>query len=110
MNNEILEIKASIQILKPASEVFEAIVDPSKMSNYFISNSSGRMEENKELTWQFPEFPDKVPVRVGKIKKDIYISYFWADKDGKEMLVEMTLVPKTDNKTVVNITEKSRPN
>jgi uncharacterized protein YndB with AHSA1/START domain len=44
MKNQILEIKAAIQIQKSAGEVFEAIVNPKKMSNYFISKSSGRME------------------------------------------------------------------
>jgi uncharacterized protein YndB with AHSA1/START domain len=53
MGNETLEIKVAIQIIKPVSEVFEAIVDPVKMSNYFISNGSGRMEEGKDLSWQF---------------------------------------------------------
>ena len=77
MGNETLEIKTAIQIIKPVSEVFEAIVDPVKMSNYFISHGSGRMEEGKELTWQFPEFEAKSPIRVGKIEKDNYISFYW---------------------------------
>ena len=37
MENKTLEIKTAIQIQKPVKEVFEAIVDPVKMSNYFIS-------------------------------------------------------------------------
>jgi len=44
MKDQSLEIKTAIQILKPVNEVFEAIVDPNKMSNYFISRSSGRLE------------------------------------------------------------------
>lgn len=31
-----LEIEVSLQIRKSAGEVFEAIVDPDKLSNYFI--------------------------------------------------------------------------
>ncbi len=38
-----LEIKVAIQILKPANTVFEAIINPEKMTNYFISKSSGKM-------------------------------------------------------------------
>jgi uncharacterized protein YndB with AHSA1/START domain len=112
MNNETLEIKAAIQILKPLHEVFEAIVDPSKMSNYFISKSSGRMEEGKNLIWNFPEFEMDFPVRIGKIEMDKYISYYWKDmEDSRELLVEMTLTAKGDNNTtVVTITEKSREN
>lgn len=110
MNNQKLEIKAAIQILKPAAEVFEAIADPEKMSNYFISESSGRMEEGKNLNWRFPEFDMDVPVRVGKIEKDKYISYYWDDPDGTELFVEITLTPKEKSATLVSITERSREN
>lgn len=110
MENQKLEIKAGIQILKPAKEVFEAIVDPQKMSNYFISESSGRMEEGKQLTWKFPEFDEESPVRVHKIEQDKYISFYWEIAD-QEMLVEITLRPgKSEETTVVTITEKEMEN
>ena len=109
MNDQILEIKTALQIQKPVNEVFEAIVDPAKMSNYFISKSSGRMEEGKLIMWQFPEFDEEFPVRISKIIRDKYISYYW-DLDGKELLVEMTLAPMKRDSTLVTITEKSRNN
>jgi len=109
MKNELLEIKTAIQILKPVNEVFEAIVDPSKMSNYFISKSTGRMEESRPLKWQFPEFEMEFPIRVGKIEKDRYISFYW-DLDGIELLVEITLTSIDNTATIVTITEKSRKN
>ena len=104
-----LEIKAALQMQKPVNEVFEAIVDPAKMSNYFISKGSGRMEEGKTIIWRFPEFDEEFPVRISKIEKDTYISYYW-DIDGKELLVEITLTPKGNNATLVTITEKSMEN
>lgn len=109
MKNQTLEIKAKLQISKPLHEVFEAIVDPVKMSNYFISKSSGRMEEGKKLVWQFPEFDMEFPIRAGKIEKDKYISYYWT-MDGIELLVEINLTPADSNATIVTITEKSRDN
>jgi uncharacterized protein YndB with AHSA1/START domain len=110
MENQTLEIKASIQILKPVTEVFEAIVDPEKMSNYFISQSSGRMEEGKKLMWKFPEFEGESPVRVDKIEQDKYISFYWGAED-HEMLVEITLEPTKDqNFTIVRVTEKGMEN
>ena len=104
---EKLEIKAALQILKPVGEVFEAIVDPAKMSNYFISESTGRMVEGKILSWRFPEFDMEFPIRIGTIVQDAYISYFWTIEN-EELLVEMTLVPASDGSTIVTITEKSR--
>ena len=109
MDNQTLEIGTKLQILKPVNEVFEGIVDPAKMCNYFISESSGRMESGKELNWRFPEFDMDIPVRVGRIEQDKYISYYWEDS-GKELLVEMTLTPADDNATLVSITEKGKNN
>ncbi len=99
----------ALQILKKAPVVFESIVDPEKMSNYFISKGSGRMEEGKRIIWRFPEFDMDFPIRVGKIEVDKYISYYW-EVDGKELLVEMILTPRNNDATVVTITEKSREN
>lgn len=104
-----LEVKAAIQILKPVHEVFEAIVDPAKMSNYFIDKGSGRMEEGRQLTWHFPEFDGDVPIRVGRIQPDELVSYYW-EVDGKEHLTEMILTPRGKGATVVNIVEKGKEN
>jgi len=106
MRTEEMIINAGLQVQKPVHEVFEAIVNPALMSNYFISDGSGRMEEGRELTWHFPEFPDDVPVRVGRIEKDRYISYYW-DVDGREHLSEIHLEPYGEGSTVVRITERS---
>lgn len=109
MKNKNLEINVALQIQKPVNEVFEAIVDPAKMTNYFISKSSGRMEEGKIIIWQFREIAMEFPVRVSKIEKNKYLSYYW-DVDGFELLVEMIFKPGSDDSTVVTITEKSRKN
>lgn len=98
-----------MQIQKPIHEVFEAIVNPEKMTNYFISESTGKMEEGKNLIWKFPEFDFECPVRVGKIKKDQYISYYW-ENSGKELLVEITLAESLNGSTLVSISEKEMKN
>jgi len=108
MEKKELTIKAAIQILKPIPEVFEAIVDPKKMSNYFIAEGSGRMEEGKEIEWKFPEFDMQFPITVGKIEKDRYVSYYW-EVNKKKNLVEMTL-SSFGKDTVVTITEKGMEN
>lgn len=108
MEKKELTIKVAIQILKPVSEVFEAIVDPEKMANYFIAKGSGRMEEGKEIEWKFPEFDMQFPITVGKIEKDNYVSYYW-DVNEKKNLVEITLAPFGKD-TVVTVTEKGMEN
>jgi len=103
METQLLEIKTTLQINKPNHEVFEAIIDPEKMSNYFISKSSGRMETGKQLIWQFPEFESDFQIRVDKIEADKYISYYWRI-DNTELLVEIALLSVDRNSTVVTVT------
>ena len=109
MSERTLEIEVAIQILKPTGAVFEAIVDPDEMTNYFISQSSGRMIEGRTVMWKFPEFDVEFPIRVGKMEQDRYVSYHW-DADGEELLVEMTLTPADGDATIVTITEKGMKN
>jgi uncharacterized protein YndB with AHSA1/START domain len=109
MTPSTLEIKTCIQIQKPSHDVFEAIVDPSIMSNYFISKGSGRMEEGKQIMWRFPEFDMEFPVRIGKTETNKYISYYW-EVDQLELLVEITLASAAENDTLVTVAEKSRDN
>lgn len=106
---KILEIKAALQIQKPINEVFEAIIDPVKMKNYFISESTGGMEAGNTISWKFPEFDFQVPVRVLKIEKNKYISYNW-DNNNHELLVEIILSSAENGSTVVTITEKGMQN
>ncbi len=103
MNHSPLSPKAAIQIQKPASEVFEAIVDPEKMKNYFIAYGTGKLETGSEVKWKFPEFPDYYPVSKIKIEQHKFISFVW----DPETLVEITLDPLPDDSTVVRVVEKS---
>ncbi len=105
-----LEVKAALQIAKPISEVFEAIINPDKMKNYFISKSTGRMEEGKTVVWNFPEFELDAPVRVTKIEKDKLISFDWDGAEGKVLAVEMTLTPRPNGSTVIRIVERGMDN
>lgn len=109
MSKDKLKINVKMQIQRPAHQVFESIINPDKMSYYFISKSSGPMEAGAELIWNFPEFEKDYTIRVGKIKKDKYISFYWM-MDDIELLVEMNLKEQADNSTLITISEKSRGN
>ncbi|MGE5521579.1 MAG: SRPBCC domain-containing protein [Candidatus Dadabacteria bacterium] len=110
MNNPAtLEIKAALKIAKPLEEVFEAIVNPEKMKNYFIAKGSGRMEEGKTVTWQFPEFDMQFPVQVEKVQAPTYISFSWADPNGNRTTVQINL-KDMNGETFVSITEGTREN
>ena len=101
-----LEIKTTLQISKPLGTVFEAIIDPKKMSHYFISESTGRMETGKNIIWKFPEFDDMdVPVKVIKTIPDELINFEWEGSKDQILEVKITLEEKSGNATLVTIRE-----
>lgn len=99
-----LESNATIQIQKPVEEVFEGIVNPEKMTKYFISESNGRLETGKEVIWKFPEFNDKFPVKEIKIETNRSISFVW----DPETVVIITLEKLPGNSTIVRVNENGK--
>jgi len=43
--------KAGMLIRRPASEVFEAFIDPAITSRFWFTKSTGRLEPGKHVTW-----------------------------------------------------------
>src|SRR5690606_26666999 len=99
--NMKLIAKATIQIQKPIEEVYEGIVDPTKIKKYFISESNGRLEPEKELIWKFPEFPDECPIKGVKVEINRLISFVW----DPETVITIVLEAQPDNSTLVKVTE-----
>ena len=99
---EKLTAKATIGIQKPVSEVFEAIVDPDMMHNYFISKSSGRMQVGKEIFWSFPEFEGSYPLTTTEIIPHEKIVFVW----DPESVVTIEFQKFSDNDTVVKVFEE----
>lgn len=99
-----LESKAIIQIQKPIDTVFEAIVNPLHMTKYFISESSGRLENGKELIWKFPEFSDTFPITKVKVNNFHSISFVW-DPD---TVVLITLEDLSDGSTLIKVNENGK--
>ena len=108
MGDNTIRVKVQIGILKPANEIFEAIVNPEKMSKYFISGSTGKMESGKNITWTWEDFGAELQIKVGKIEKDKTVSFEW-NGSGVECVVVITLEPKGENQTLVKITESEWP-
>lgn len=97
-----LIIHAAIQIRRPVDVVFDSIIDPQKMTQYFISDSTGRLEEGKRVFWKWPEFPE-YPCPVDHIKIDPYrsVSFIW----GNDTMVRIDLEEQIDKSVVVRVAE-----
>ncbi|MAP54465.1 SRPBCC domain-containing protein [Altibacter sp.] len=99
-----LQSNAGLQIQKPIADVFEGIVNPVHMTQYFISESSGRLETGKEVVWKFPEFPDTFPITQVSVVPQHEISFVW----DPETVVTITLEAMPDQSTVVRVNENGK--
>jgi uncharacterized protein YndB with AHSA1/START domain len=61
------DVNVRERILKLVSEVFDAVMDPRKMSNYFISGASGPIEVGR-VEWEFGDIGVKVSVDVLEVE------------------------------------------
>lgn len=101
-----LEINTSLQVSKPITEVFNAIIDPVEMAHYFIAHGSEKMQEGKSIEWTFPEFPDmKIEVKVIKLKSPELIIFEWEGSKGISLEVKIKLEERTENTTLVRVSE-----
>ncbi len=105
-----LEIHSALQIAKSSKEVFDAIVNPEKMAHYFISESTGPLEEGKTVKWKFPEFDMTFPVTGKKITEPKLITFEWEGAPGKTLSVEIKLESISKDQTLVKITEGKMEN
>ncbi|NJN52745.1 MAG: ATPase [Gammaproteobacteria bacterium] len=115
-----MELKFSIsgRIARPVDDVFDAVVDPGRLSGYFTTGGAkGRLETGATVTWDFHDFPGAFPVKVVKVEKNRQIVLRWEaapepDESGsKDTTVTMTFEALDDGRTLVTIAEEQwRPN
>jgi uncharacterized protein YndB with AHSA1/START domain len=105
-----LKFRVFAYISKPVHEVFEAVADPAKLSQYFTTGGAkGRLETGATVTWDFHDFPGAFPVWVQEVVPDERIVLEWKanepDTDYR-VTVTMTFKPTDDGRTMVEIAEE----
>ncbi|MDR7034111.1 uncharacterized protein YndB with AHSA1/START domain [Mesorhizobium sp. BE184] len=100
-------IKVSGRIGRPAAEVFDAVVNPKKLSGYFttINGASAPLVAGTTVTWW-----GSVPVEVDEVvpRKRIVLRWDALGDDGKpayKTLIEMDFEALDDGGTLVTIAE-----
>ena len=100
------KFEVQLKIRKTVQEVFEAVVDPKKLSGYFTKTASGRLAEGTTVMWSFPEFPGEFPVKVREVVPDQLIVLHWESQEGGyDTKVEMRFKPLDDGNTMVQVRE-----
>ena len=117
-----LKFRVAARVARPVHEVFEAVADPDKLSNYFTTGGAkGGLETGATVTWDFHDFPGAFPVQVIEVDPDRKIVLEWRANEGEPPNVEggemkavdyntrvtMTFTPLDDDtRTMVEIEEK----
>jgi len=111
-----LKFSVSGRIAKPVAEVFEAVVNPERLSHFFTTGgANGRIETGAVVTWDFHDFPGAFPVRVVEVERDRRIVLRWRAAENSaapdvagnsDTTVTMTFEPLEDGRTLVRIAEE----
>ncbi len=100
----ISEITSKMRFDESTSEVFEALVNPEKIGNYWFSNSSGRLEEGKKIKWIYQEYNAELTIKVVEVEQDKRIVYKWGEGE-QETTVTFLLTEEQDGSTILEVTE-----
>ncbi len=104
--------EVSGRIAKPVEEVFEAVVDPERLSGYFTTGGAkGRLETGATVTWDFHDFPGAFPVEVVEVDAPRRIVLRWGADDEEapapyQTTVTMRFESLDDGRTLVTIGEE----
>jgi uncharacterized protein YndB with AHSA1/START domain len=98
------EIKTKLKVHKPASEVFEAFVSPSKIGNFWFSSSSERWEEGKRVILRYDEYNAEGIINVLEIEENKTIIFSWGEEQGEITKVLITL-EEQDGSTIIEVNE-----
>lgn len=107
-----LKFNVAARIARPVAEVFEAVVDPARLSRYFTTGGArGRLETGATVQWDFHDFPGAFPVHVVEVEPERRIVLRWAaDDEGAgrpyDTTVTMRFEPLEDRRTLVSIAEE----
>lgn len=100
-----IQITTKLRINKPSYDIFEAIVDPEKIGNYWFSSSSERWEQGKSVTLRYDEYGAEGVIHILKVDDNSKIVYSWGAEHGEETLVTITLNEVDNTVTIIEINE-----
>ncbi|NTX54275.1 SRPBCC domain-containing protein [Myxococcus sp. CA039A] len=100
------KFQVQLKIQKPVAEVFDGVVNPKKLSGYFVQAASAPLVEGTTVKWRFAEAPGENDVIVRTVARDERIAFEWeAAGGGYNTRVEMLFKPIDERSTLVQISE-----
>ncbi|QKE73673.1 hypothetical protein HPK19_13035 [Arthrobacter citreus] len=95
----------TFKIFKPAEDIFEAIVDPAKIGNFWFSSSSERWEEGKVITLKYDLYNAEGKIKIIEVEANKKIVFAWGPTD-EGNIVTITLNEQDQDSTVIEVVEE----
>lgn len=99
------QVTTKFKIHKPASQVFNAIVDPMKIGNFWFSSSSERWEQGKLVTLRYDEYEAEGMINVLEIEENKKIMFSWGSESEEETVVIITIKEFDHLSTIIEVNE-----
>lgn len=99
------QVTTKFKIVKPSNDVFEAIVSPDRIGNFWFSSSSERWDQGKTITLKYDEYAAEVIITVLEIVENRKIAFSWGSND-EETIVTILLEEVDDTNTIIEVNEK----
>jgi uncharacterized protein YndB with AHSA1/START domain len=95
--------KAEMLIRKPVAEVFDAFVDPAITTQFWFTKSSGRLDQNQPVRWEWEMYGASAAVEVKAIEPNRRIVIEWGGADEPMTTVEWKFTSLPDHSTFVSV-------
>jgi len=101
------------RIRRPVADVFDAIVSADRLCQYFTSETSGDLEEGREVGWRWRHYEHTLPIRVDRIVEGELIELTLDSSQWKKTVAEsypvkviLELEELEDGSTMLKISEE----
>lgn len=74
-------VTASMFIRKPVEKVFKAFINPEITTHFWFTNSTGELEEGKQVRWDWEMYGVSAQVKVKAIEKNKRILIKWGSDE-----------------------------
>ncbi|MET3289143.1 UNVERIFIED_CONTAM: uncharacterized protein YndB with AHSA1/START domain [Brevibacillus sp. OAP136] len=99
-----LSLRTKMKIAKPATDVFEAFVNPENMAHYWFTSGSSRWEQGKTITLRYEEYNAQLDITILEIEENKKIVYQWGGA-GEQTVVTIAFDEAADATTIVDVSE-----
>lgn len=100
MENNTPTVEAQMLIRKPITMVFQAFIDPRITTKFWFTKSSGQLEEEKTIKWEWEMYGVSDEIKVKQIIPNQKISIEW---DDPATTVDFEVTALTEDTTYVII-------